>query len=134
MTHAGIQVTSDMIFENTLTREKGRKTMQHLFDKNNMPDAIFSASDFSALGALLTLKENSIAVPEQIGIAGFANEPFTELSSPSITSLEQHSEEMGKSAARLLIEQIESTDSKRISRVLTFKPGLIIRESTQKQK
>jgi DNA-binding LacI/PurR family transcriptional regulator len=88
-------------------------------------------SDFSALGALLYFKNQGIAIPKQMGIAGFANEPFTELTSPGITSLEQFSEEIGKSTARLLIERIES-GRKEVSKTMTFRPKLIIRESTER--
>ena len=130
MEESGFKVNPDMIFENVLTRLKGGELTEQLFSDKQLPDAIFSASDFSALGALLVLKKHGIQIPNQIGIAGFANEPFTELVEPGITTLEQHSEEIGKSAARMLIERLESEEEKGFSSSVTFKPKLIIRRST----
>lgn len=69
-------------------------------------------------------------IPEEIGIVGVANEPFTELI--GLTSIEQYSEEVGQAAARLLFEDIEKQEEKSISKKISFTPTLIIRESSQK--
>ncbi|HNW52256.1 MAG TPA: LacI family DNA-binding transcriptional regulator [Prolixibacteraceae bacterium] len=132
MQDAGMEVTDSMVFEDILTRQKGEELAEQLLRSGKLPDAIFSSSDFSALGALLFFKSKGVAIPRQIGIAGFANEPFTELTTPGITTLEQYSEEIGKSTARLLIERIES-GKKEVSKTMTFKPKLIIRASTEKK-
>lgn len=134
MEEAGFIVKNDMIYEDVLTRIKGEEIMQQLIETSSLPDAVFSASDFSALGALLTLKNAGIKVPEQIGICGFANEPFTELTEPGITTLEQYSEEIGKSSARMLIERLENGDKNGLSSSMTFKPKLIIRGSSLRRK
>jgi LacI family transcriptional regulator len=133
MTDYGFDVPDSIIMNDILTRSKGEEAANALFHSGNLPDAIFSASDFSALGAMLFLKQNNIKIPEDIGIAGFANEPFTELTEPGITTLEQHSGEMGKSAARLLIERIESSGNKEVSQTITFKPKLIVRGSSRRK-
>jgi LacI family transcriptional regulator len=130
MEEFGLEITEDMVFPNVLTRQQGEETANAILQSGLLPDAIFSASDFSALGALLLFRERGIAVPEKIGIAGFANEPFTELTEPALTSLEQFGNEMGKSAARLLIEKIEQTGEQEVSQTITFRPKLIIRKST----
>lgn len=133
MNEAGLEVNNKMIFEDVLTRVKGEETTSKLIEANNLPDAIFSASDFSALGALLTLKNAGVNVPEKVGICGFANEPFTELTEPAITTLEQYSEEIGKSSARMLIERLENGREKGLSSSMSFKPKLIIRNSSLKK-
>jgi len=133
MEDAGLEVTNELVFNDVLTRLKGEETANQLFNSGKLPDAIFSASDFSALGALLFFKSKGIRIPDQIGIAGFANEPFTELTEPGMTTLEQYSEEIGKSTARLLIERIETGMKKEVSKTMTFKPKLIIRASTQRK-
>ena len=133
MEEYGMNISNDMILINTLTREQGFEAAKQLWQNKHLPDGIFSASDFSALGALLFLKEKGIAVPNETAIAGFANEPFTELTEPAITSLEQYGAEIGKSAARLLIDRIESNQQNSVSQTITFRPRLIIRDSSLKQ-
>jgi LacI family transcriptional regulator len=130
MLDAGINVLDGMIYEDVLTRAQGEEVAQSICKSGCFPDAIFSASDFSALGALLVFKKYGVKIPDELGIAGFANEPFTELTEPGITTLEQYSEEIGKSAARLLIERIESEREVNVSSSTSFKPKLIIRGST----
>lgn len=134
MIEAGIEVTSDMVFENALTREEGERIVNEMIAANTLPDAIFAASDFSALGALLTLKKHKIEIPGRVGIAGFANEPFTELTEPGMTSVEQHSEELGKTSARILIDRLESNTKRELCSLVSFKPKLIIRESSLRKK
>ena len=133
MADAGYNVTSHMVYNDVLTRAKGEEVAENICKSGIFPDAIFSASDFSALGALLVFKKHGLKIPEEIGIAGFANEPFTELTEPGITTLEQYSEEIGKSSARLLIQRIESEDEINVASSTSFKPKLILRGSTLKK-
>ena len=80
------------------------------------------------------LKNAGIEVPGKIGICGFANEPFTELTDPGMSTLEQYSEEIGKSSARMLIERMENGKNNGLSSSMTFKPKLIIRRSSLRKK
>lgn len=132
MEEAGLEVSDDMIFEDVITRVRGGEVTNELIENSRLPDAIFSASDFSALGALLVLKEKGLKIPEEIGICGFANEPFTELTDPSMSTLEQFSEEIGKSSARMLIDKIEHGVTTGSSSSMSFKPRLIIRDSSNR--
>ena len=84
------------------------------------------ASEFT----LPILKDLGISIPNEIGIAGFANEPFTELTDPGLTSVEQFSERMGQEAADLLIAEIEEKHQKIEPSTIKIKPELIIRQST----
>jgi LacI family transcriptional regulator len=128
----GLEVTDEMVFNDVLTRVNGEEAAKKILMSGSLPDAIFSSSDFSALGALLFFKNNGISIPQQIAVAGFANEPFTELTEPALTSMEQYGNEMGKSAARLLIERIEQGGYNEASQTITFLPKLMIRQSTIK--
>lgn len=108
MADHGLNVSEALHVKDTNTKEEGRKATQALLDSGKHFDAIFCSGDYAALGALLLLQEKSISVPEAVGLAGFANEPFTELTSPSITSSEQHSSKMGEIAAKTVIREIEN--------------------------
>lgn len=131
MEEAGIDVEDHMVYDDVLTKQQGEEITKALIAGKQLPEAIFAASDYSALGALISLKEAGIKVPESVALCGFANEPFTELTEPGLTSLEQYSEDMGKSAAKMLIERMENIQEHGLSRLITFKPKLIIRESSR---
>jgi LacI family transcriptional regulator len=130
MEEAHLPVLDTMIFNDVITREKGEAIALELYENKNLPDAIFSVSDYSALGAMLVLKKKGVEIPKEIGIAGFSNEPFTEFIEPGITTLEQHSVEIGKSVARMLIDRIENKKDKQVTDSKIFQPELIIRAST----
>ena len=125
----GMEPDDGKVIRNVITKEKGREQTDRMI-RDGLPfDAIFAASDYSALGALLSLREHKIRVPAEVGVAGFANEPFTELL--EITTIEQQSTEIGRSATKLLFEGIDS-ERENAAREIVIKPELIIRNSTLK--
>lgn len=128
----GLPVSQGCIFEHIITKDSGYEQTNKLIESAAKFDAIFAASDFSALGAMLCLQEKNIEVPAKVGVAGYANEPFTELL--HMTTLEQHSTELGKSAASLLFESIGEGNIRQMHKEVVIKPELIIRKSTLKTK
>ena len=93
------------------------------------PDAIFTISDRMAIGAMLAIKEAGLQMPDDIGLVGFNNEPVVRLVTPSITSVDQPAFELGKTAAKLFIEQMHNEED--MSGVdIVLKPRLIVRESS----
>lgn len=130
----GYEIDSDLIVSTKSSVESGRLSAEKLLSLANPPDAITSASDFSALGALQYCKSKDIRIPQDIGITGFANEPFTEYLEPSLTSVSQNSLEMGKIVGQVFFDQAnQDNDSIQYKKIL-LKPELIVRESSQRQK
>ncbi len=121
-------VSYEYVIPDIITRDKGKKAFKNLMRNSDKPEAIFAASDYSALGAILAARENNIDVPGQMGIAGFANEPFTEFVYPGITSTDQKAELMGERIARLFLDDPEGNKKHKE----TISPELIIRKSTLK--
>jgi LacI family transcriptional regulator len=72
-------------------------------------DALYSAGDFSALGAMEALRERGLDIPRDFGIVGTADETFASLMSPSLTSLGQHAFEMGQAAAKAFLFRSQAT-------------------------
>lgn len=124
------KISEEWMLTNVLTREAGYKAMEFLWQQRKKPDAIMSSGDYSALGALLWCKEHGIAIPSEVCITGFANEPFTSLISPGMTSVEQHGFEMGKKAASLLLERVQGKYTGRNVRKVVIPSELLIRESS----
>jgi len=95
------------------------------------PDAIFaSTSDFSALGVLEVATAMGIRVPAELGICGYSNEPFTEITSPSITTIDQFSIHMGKTVANLYFNEMNKEEPSNPPEIISIEPKLIIRKST----
>jgi LacI family transcriptional regulator len=99
----------------------------------NPPDAIFAAADLAELGALEAARSLKIKVPEQLGICGFSNEPYTELTTPAITTIDQNSYGMGEIVANLYFDKIKGIGSKTSTTSKTIQTRLIIRESSTRR-
>jgi LacI family repressor for deo operon, udp, cdd, tsx, nupC, and nupG len=128
-----LPIIPELIVENAWTKELGAIATRKLLNLSEPPDAIFaSTSDFAALGALEVATEMNIQVPQQLGICGYSNESFTEITNPSITTIDQHSVLMGKTIAQLYFNELKSDVSNYQNQIVTLKPELIIRKSTKK--
>lgn len=131
----GLPVIDELIIENAWTKELGAEATRKLLSLPKPPDAIFaSTSDFSALGVLEVATAMGFKVPEQLGILGYANEAFTELTSPSITTIDQFSVYMGRTVADLYFKEMENKDTLVVPKTISIKPKLIIRSSTSRKK
>lgn len=127
-----IDIDEQLVFHETITRQAGEKAIQHLIDNQITFDAVFCSGDYAALGATLKLKKLGISIPEEVGVTGWANEPFTELL--GITSLDQHSKQIGQLAGELLMQKIHNNKAQLVKNLETqFLPSLIIRESSSKK-
>ena len=94
------------------------------------PDAIFSATDHGALGAIKHIKSTGVKIPDQVCVVGFSNEPFTQFMEQSISSVDQSPLEMGKKAARVFLEQLERKGKEKIVKEVVLTPKLEIRQSS----
>lgn len=124
---SGIEKDDSLIIPNIITRDGGAEAVKKVIEAK--AEAVFCAGDYSALGAMLEIKKQNIVIPEGIGVLGFANEPFAEIISPSLTSVEQNAFEIGNRAAQAIIQMIEERNPT-INSVETVPVRLIVREST----
>lgn len=129
-----IELDEALVLSGSSHLKEGRRHAELLLKKNILFDAIFSASDFCALGAMQFLKENNIKVPEDVAIVGFSNEPFTSFTDPSISTINQFPIEMGTTVANLFFEALNVDNINNVSKKTVIQPELIIRQSSLKKK
>lgn len=125
-----LPVIEELIIFNRLTRMDGQEAIKHLLGLAHPPDAVFCGNDTSALSMIVYLKKIGIRIPEDFGIIGFSNEPFSEVVTPSISTLKQPAFEMGIKAAGLLIREIEEKSPSMHYQTITMPTELIVRESS----
>lgn len=129
----GITFKEEYVIPIKSSLESGKEAIAILLQLNNPPDAIFSSSDFAALGVIQELKERNISIPNEFCVAGFSNEPFTKFMELSITSVDQSPQEMGKMAAQVFLEQINNTDAVKIDKKVVLTAELLIRKSSTRE-
>ncbi len=122
-----------LLLESNLTIEDGREKMLELLQLKNRPDAVYVASDFAALGALQILQEKNIQVPNEIALVGFGNEPFTAMVTPALSTINQHSAEIGKMAANTFLELADVAELKQTLNKKILQAELIVRDSSKRK-
>jgi LacI family transcriptional regulator len=95
------------------------------------PTAVFCANDLMALGVLQEMTREHIAVPEDISIIGYDDIDFAAAAAVPLTSVRQPRQELGRTAARLLLDEAAGDETHRHRQVI-FEPELVIRQSTQR--
>ncbi|WP_338356585.1 LacI family DNA-binding transcriptional regulator [Yeosuana marina] len=128
----GLAFDESLVIETQSKVLEGRNTTKKLLEMQNRPDAIFSSSDFTALGAIEEIKANGLRIPEDICVAGFANEPFTKFMELSITSVDQSPLEMGRITAQVFLEEVNNGQKIKSEKQVVLTPELMIRKSSQK--
>jgi LacI family transcriptional regulator len=126
---SGLPFDEELVLECPSDVDRGRECAQRLLELDQWPDAIFSSSDYAALGAMQWLKKRNVPIPGKIAIVGFSNEPFTSFVEPALTTVDQHSKRMGQFAARVFLEEIRHKEE-HIPKQTILQPELIVREST----
>lgn len=130
---ANIPLNKDWILECASDVELGKAKAEILFSLPETPDSIFSSSDFAALGAMQILKSKGVKIPQEVALVGFANEPFTSFIDPSLTTIDQHTREMGKLSAKTFLEEIENQKIKLVKQVV-LQPEIIVRASSLRRR
>ncbi|HEX8507553.1 MAG TPA: substrate-binding domain-containing protein, partial [Hymenobacter sp.] len=113
----------------TLTNEAGRLGMQHLLAEDPELDGVFAAYAIPTVGALEVLREQSLRVPQDMAIACFSNDPFTAMTQPQLTVIDQRPEQMGETAVRLFLQLLKRGPVYAPPHLI-LKPELIIRNSS----
>jgi LacI family transcriptional regulator len=95
-------------------------------------DAVFASNDQMALGALKAADRLRLAVPRDLGVAGFDNSPESAFFKPALTTVHHDLIELGRLAVRELDRVIAPARAGRAvaPASLTLQPSLIVREST----
>lgn len=128
-----IPYRAEIVLGSNLQFEDGLNGLNRLLQLTERPDAIFSASAYSAVGALNLCKEKGIPVPDEMAIVGFANEPFTSFCDPPMSAVDQQSMQIGNVAAEIFLEQISVGRERFVPKRIVLTPELIVRKSSLKR-
>lgn len=128
----GIPINEKLIYKGDISIDAGREGVKYFLGLENKPDAIFAVEDFTALGVLKELKGLSINVPAQFGVIGFCNDLFGEHITPSLSTVDQKTVQMGEEAFKLIYELIQNSEDKINNQKRILSPTLLIRDSSKR--
>jgi len=127
-----ISYDKELVFETDLTEESSIAVAKQLLHMKNRPDGLFVANDVAAVICMKVFKDTGLSIPEDIAIAGFNNDIISRISEPMLTTINYSGEEMGKIAARHLVNLLSGESDMELTNTIILKSPLIIRESSLK--
>lgn len=110
------------------TFEGGYRGTLQLLEQGIPFRSIFACTDNIALGALRALNEKGYKVPQDIAIIGYDNTLVSEMTYPSLSTIDMRANDLGKQATRMMLNLIE--EKPMVERRLLLVPQLVTREST----
>lgn len=104
------------------------EAMNALLRRHPHLDAVFVASDSMAIAAMQAIRESGRRVPQDVAVIGFDDLPTARESRPTLSTVRQPIEAMGREMVRLVLQQINDPDS--AASQVVFATELVLRGST----
>ncbi len=124
---ANVDILEQHLITSPLSENDGFQKIQPIA---NSIDAVFASNDHAAIGAMKYLKSIGKNIPNDISIIGFSNEPISEYTEPSLSTIDQSSIEMGRKACQLLLDRIKNYEA-HLNEKIMLPASLILRGSTR---
>ncbi|WP_353950601.1 LacI family DNA-binding transcriptional regulator [Knoellia sp. S7-12] len=130
LTAAGIEPV--ILQEPIDSTDGGRGALKAILEAQPDTTAILAFSDAMAAGVLLDAHDAGIAVPEQLSVVGFDDNPLATRLRPQLTTVRQDVSEKGRLAASMLVDAVEDRRTGRTTkpRAVTLPTELVVRDST----
>jgi LacI family transcriptional regulator len=107
MAEAGLPVAGNHVLLQSYDQSWGHRAIRKLMRGRAPPTAVFTSSDYIAIGVLKGLREMGLGVPDDLSIASFDDMPFADLLHPPLTTVRQPADEMGRLGVRALVDLIK---------------------------
>jgi len=115
-----VDADPELLCHGDFTRESGARAMAALLDRRPDVDAVFAANDLMAAGALATLRERGVRVPEDVAVVGFDDmESVVRDTEPALTTVRQDIEGMGRLMVKLLMRMLDGAADAASASVIT---------------
>jgi DNA-binding LacI/PurR family transcriptional regulator len=127
---ASIPLPAEYVEFGDFAEDSGYATMNRLLTLKNRPTAIFIANSKMTIGAMGALREKRVRVPRDLSLVGYYDARWARYTNPPLTMIDHPAEAMGRRAAELIFERLETRETPRKRKLIVFPPHLIIRSST----
>jgi len=118
----------DQVFTPDAAYQEGYAFGQKLLARRVKFTALFAFDDASAIGAIRAFLDAGLRVPEDVSVVGFDDIQNAAYYNPRLTTVRQPLREMGRIAARLLLDRINAPEKS--NAFVVVDPELIVRDST----
>jgi LacI family transcriptional regulator len=91
-----------------MTTAGGEDIARELADTSDMPDAVFCANDFLAVGLCRGLAERGVRVPDDVRVVGYGDLDAASFAATPLTTVRQPVEDLGRAAVDMLLDEVEA--------------------------
>ncbi len=123
----GIPVRGEYVVNGRYDPESGYEATNRILDLPDRPTAIIAINDFAASGAIKSIREHNLRIPEDISVVSFDNTYITEVTRPRLTGVDYDYNEYGE---KLIETAIAVSKGEEIEDVQMINPILVMKEST----
>lgn len=127
--NSGLDTPNEYVVRTEFSRPGGADGMRRLLAVEPRPDAVICTNDIVAIGAIDTLREAGLRIPEDIAVVGFDDIEAASLVSPSLTTIANPARQVGQAVGRLLLQRIQETEPQP-PQAIAFATHLIKRQSS----
>ncbi|MGM0675635.1 MAG: substrate-binding domain-containing protein, partial [Spirochaetota bacterium] len=124
ITERGARYDDALVCLGDFRERSGYEAARELLAGRQCPDAIFAENDLLAIGVMHAVRERGLRVPQDVAVVGFDDIPLAAFPEIDLTTIAQPKEEMGRTAARLLIEAAQAQ--------VMLQPELIVRGTSRR--
>ena len=125
----GLSFDNDMILNISEKDYKKYKNKVRPFIKSTDIDAVITTGESVAISVMKAVKKAGKKIPKDVAVIAFSNGILARHSSPKMTTISQHGEQIGETAAQILIDKLEKKNKEVVTKVI--KTDLVIRDSTR---
>ncbi len=102
----GLDYDSDYVLWIEGMQQEVYQKVKELLTTQPEVSAIFGVDDMMAYGAIQAIQELGLAIPDDIAVIGFNNNPLSKLITPALTTVDINTYQLGNQATKLLIRVI----------------------------
>lgn len=122
----GIDSASMSVVDVNYSIRNGALAFEQIMQGPSRPTAVLCGNDVLAIGALNMARQMGLNVPSDVSITGFDDIELAQVSTPELTTVHVPHREMGKRAARLLVDQL---NGKAQRQMVELETRIVMRET-----
>ncbi|MEU9348138.1 LacI family DNA-binding transcriptional regulator [Streptomyces sp. NPDC048278] len=127
MRHHGLDAQI-RVLHGDVTEEAGNKAGRLLLHGGDLPTAVVTFNDRSAIGVLTALWQAGVSVPGDVSVVGYDDSPLSRLTCFDLTTVSQEAEEQARHAVRAAVERLDHGRTE--PREIVLAPSLVVRGTT----
>jgi len=127
---ASVPVDEDLIVFTSFDAAAAGTTAGMLLDRRSDMTALFACNNLLAEGVFAEFQRRGLRLPDELSLAAYDDVPWMSMVRPSVTTVSQHTFEMGRRCAEVLLARLSGQHAPDRPQVVRLEPALHVRDST----